>query len=90
MVDWTRIIILAAGAGLVLFVGWAMFQSAMRTARETQALKDKLAGEKTKAEIVEKSNEAAQAADARSASDSQRVAPDIVQGSNLPDWTKRR
>jgi plasmid stability protein len=87
--NWTDIFvrgIVVAVAGLVCL----LILRAARHAGKTEAeLRAALAGEKTKAEIVEKSNEAVQAADTRRASDGDRVAPDVVRGDALPDWLKR-
>jgi len=87
--NWTEIFmrgIVVAVAGLVCL----LILRAARHAGKTEAeLRAQLAGEKTKAEIVEKSNASAEAADARSAGNVRDVDGDIVRGDALPDWLKR-
>jgi len=87
--NWTDIIV----RGIVVAVAGLMCLFILRAARhagKTEAeLRGQLAGEKTKAEIVEKSNEAAEAADARRDPDVRNLDADIVRGDALPDWLKR-
>lgn len=87
--NWTDIFvrgIVVAVAGIVCL----LILRAARHAGKTEAeLRAALAGEKTKAEIVEKSNEAAEAADARRAPAVRDVDADVVRGDALPDWLKR-
>lgn len=86
--DWnviaTRGII---GAVIAVFAGLILW-AAKRQGKTEQSLKDQLAGEKTKAVIVEKSNEVSEAAAARSDPRVHDV-PDLVSGDTLPGWLRR-
>ena len=86
--DWTGIVVRSIVA-LVMALSAFVILRAARSAGKTEAeLRDQLAGAKAKAEIVEKSNESAEAAAARSDPKLHDV-PDVVRASTLPSWLKR-
>mgnify|MGYP000697491276 FL=1 len=88
MIDWTNIVVRGIVALLASAAAIALLWSARRGGKVEQELKDQLAGEKTKAEIVEKSDASAEAAATRSdprVHDAVNVVPNI----SIPDWSKR-
>lgn len=86
--NWTDLAVRGIVATLIALAGLFILRAARNAGKTEAELRDQLAGEKTKAEIVEKSNESAEAAAARSDPSLHNV-PDIVHGHTLPDWSKR-
>ncbi len=86
--DWPNIVLRIAAMWTVILVIWVLIRWAIRDIKETQALKDQLIVEKAKAVTVEKSNESAEAAAARS-DPGVHDEPTVVRGDQLPAWTKR-
>jgi len=86
--DWTNIAVRSIVAVVAALGFFAILWAAKRQGKTEQALKDQLAGEKTKAEIVENSNASAEAADTRS-DPTRHADPAIVSGDAVPGWLRR-
>ena len=86
--NWTDVLVKGIIAVVAALAGFFVLRNARNAGKVEAELRGQLAGAKTKAEIVDKSDASAEAADARGDPSLHNI-PDVVRGDTLPGWLKR-